>query len=147
LQYAQEYLDENGIKNVTLQQAKEIRNARRPPQVDLVYSIIVVTTQPTPVIEFILGAWLKALNPGGLAVLSGSDLSFELPLFLRDYMSDQGESLEMEMHVLPQRRLFEIVAQEGCRPLEVIEDNCTGMRSGSCRTPFWCRNCRFFLFV
>ncbi len=130
LQYAQEYLDENGIKNVTLQQAKEIRTLADLPKVDLVYSIIVLQHNPTPVIEFILGAWLKALNPGGLAYFQVPTYRLNYHFSLRDYMSDQGERLEMEMHVLPQRRLFEIVAQEGCRPLEVIEDNCTGMRSG-----------------
>ena len=34
----------------------------------------------------------------------------------------------MEMHVLPQRVIFEIAAQEGGQVIEVLEDGFTGLR-------------------
>jgi hypothetical protein len=35
----------------------------------------------------------------------------------------------MEMHVFPQRELFELIKEQGCRVVEVREDNYVGSRN------------------
>jgi hypothetical protein len=42
----------------------------------------------------------------------------------------------MEMHVLPQNRIFEIVRAGGGRVLEVIEDGWAGYRGGEVSNTF-----------
>jgi hypothetical protein len=37
--------------------------------------------------------------------------------------------MEMEMHVFSQRELFEIIREQGCRMVEVREDNLVGSRN------------------
>lgn len=130
LQYAGDYLSETCTQNVTLQPVTEIRMLADFPKVDLIYSVIVLQHNPPPVIEFVLRAWFQALNPGGVAYFQVPTYRLNYHFSLSDYLNDEGERLDMEMHVLPQRRIFEILAQEGGRVIEVIEDNCTGLRSG-----------------
>ena len=58
--------------------------------------------------------------------------SFSLDAYLRD---DLGKG-EMEMHVLPQRRILAMAAAHGLELLEVIEDPWTGMRPGEVSNTF-----------
>ena len=45
---------------------------------------------------------------------------------LQKYLSNDATGSAMEMHVLPQHKIFEIIREEGGRVFEVIEDGWTG---------------------
>jgi SAM-dependent methyltransferase len=98
------------------------------PGVDLIYSRIVLQHNPPPVIELILLKLLRTLNPGGVAI-------FQLPTFIpgysfrvQDYLGvlKAGAKQGMEMHMLPQCRVFELIAQTGCLPCDVFADESAG---------------------
>ena len=69
---------------------------------------------------------------------------FQLLTYSQGYSFDAEEYLhtaharigQVEMHAVPQRRVFEIVAQAGCRVLEVLDDAWTGYRCGELSNTF-----------
>jgi SAM-dependent methyltransferase len=95
------------------------------PACDVLYSRIVLQHNPPPLMRALIGALLLSLKPGGLAV-------FQLPVFAQNYSFDadawlrSGDSLDMEMHCLPQPEVFAAIAAAGCEPVEVREDDSTG---------------------
>ena len=98
------------------------------PQADMVYSAIVLQHNPPPVIALTLARLLRCLKPGGVAV-------FQLPTHIpgyrfvvADYLQAlrDGQHQGMEMHMLPQARVFEIIDAAGCQPCEVFSDEAAG---------------------
>jgi len=99
------------------------------PQVDVIYSIIVLQHNPPPVIDRILGTFARILKPGGIAY-------FQVPTYVQGYSFDLGEYLEskvgtpsMEMHVYPQDRVFRRFAEYNAVPVAVVEDDATAMHA------------------
>lgn len=93
---------------------------------DLFYSVIVLQHNPPPIIHQLLDISLSKLNPGGYAC-------FQLPCFLYDYefetgryLADEDRAATMEMHALPQRHVFELLARHGLQPIEVLPDDRIG---------------------
>jgi SAM-dependent methyltransferase len=128
LRPAKEYLDRQGITNVSFTLISQVQDIEKLPPVDLIYSVIVLQHNPPPVIELILRQFMKSLNPGGVAY-------FQLPTYLmgysfsqENYLSEHGARREMEMHYFPQKKVFEIIRQEGGKLIEVMEDAWTGGR-------------------
>ena len=131
--------DWSGVSNVTLRHVRTVDEMVNLERVDLVYSLIVLQHNPPPVIRLIVRAFLKALNPGGVAYL-------QVPTYRVGYRSSPGEYLEneakkhvmMEMHVLPQRVIF-TAREESCELVEVLEDGSTGLRFGKVSKTFLIR--------
>jgi SAM-dependent methyltransferase len=127
LQEAESYLAGAGISNVTLHHIKQVQDISNLPKVDLVYSILVLQHSPPPMISFIVKEFLKALNPGGIALFQVPTYRLGYRFSLSEYLSSQAGRREVEMHVLPQAKIFDLVRQEGGKLIEVIEDGCTGL--------------------
>ncbi len=98
------------------------------PQADMVHSAIVLQHNPPPMIALTLARLLRCLKPGGVAV-------FQLPTHIPGYRFVVAEYLQalragqhqgMEMHMLPQARVFEIIDAAGCQPCEVFSDTAAG---------------------
>ena len=92
---------------------------------DVFYSRIVFQHNPPPLIDALVRAALRSLRPGGIAI-------FQVPTYAVGYSFDidewlqSPESLEMEMHCLPQPHIFQAIAEAKCLALEVREDGSTG---------------------
>jgi SAM-dependent methyltransferase len=127
LKAADEYLKGIGVRNIELKHVSRVKDIEKLPKVDLVYSVIVLQHNPPPLISLMIREFIRALNPGGLAY-------FQLPTYRKGYSFSATDYLkgalsqEIEMHVLPQKKVFEIVQQEKGRVVEVIEDSWTGGR-------------------
>jgi SAM-dependent methyltransferase len=126
LEIAQNRLHEEGINNVMLRHINELNDMIDLPKVDVLYTIIVLQHNPPPVIRFLISQLLKALKPNGIAF-------FQVPTYRTNYMFSLGEYLstnatqnEMEMHVLPQKNIFEVLEEENCSLIEVINDSYSG---------------------
>jgi 2-polyprenyl-3-methyl-5-hydroxy-6-metoxy-1,4-benzoquinol methylase len=137
---AAHHLTRSGVTNVTLHHVRTVDEMVNLERADLVYSLIVLQHNPPPVIRLIVRAFLKALNPGGVAY-------FQVPTYRDGYRFSPGEYLEneakkhviMEMHVLPQRVIFQTAREEGCELVEVLEDGSTGLRFGEVSNTFLIR--------
>jgi hypothetical protein len=126
------------LRNIEFAQITHPRDAARLPRVDAVYTVIVLQHNPPPVIRFLLNGLLQALAPGGVAFFQlltyQQGYSFDARDYLRAVARQAGG--QMEMHALPQSRVFEIVAQQDCRVLEVLDDPFTGYRRGALSNTF-----------
>lgn len=101
-------------------QLQQIADIDALPQVDLLYSLIVLQHNPPPVIAALLRRLLRRVRPGGVVYL-------QLPTYRDGYGYDVAGDLNapgghMEMHVLPQPVLFHILREAGFTLLEVAED-------------------------
>ena len=67
------------------------------------------------------------MNSGGIAFFQVPTYRIEYSFSLEDYLKDQTKRHEIEMHVLPQAKIFDIIRQEGGRIIEVLEDDSTGL--------------------
>ena len=136
LQYAQEYLNEQGLHNVAVHHLQYVHDLHTLPQTDVVYSIIVLQHNPPPIIAIILNALLRSLKPGGVAFIQVPTYQLGYSFSLQAYLSTAATQQNLEMHVLPQREVFEIVRQAGANVLEVLEDNWTGFGYNSISNTF-----------
>ena len=128
LQIAEKYLNSKNIQNVVLHQIRKIREIERFPKVDLIYSVIVLQHNPPPIINFIIRQFIRALNPNGIALFQVPTYRLGYKFLLQEYSSSDATIRELEMHVLPQSKIFEVIRQEGGKLIEIIEDGCTGLR-------------------
>jgi trans-aconitate methyltransferase len=101
-------------------QIKSIHDLNSLPEVDFVYSIIVLQHNPPPVIEYILSRLLRCLTPGGVAL-------FQVPTYLPNYTFSIKQYLNqvnpgMEMHAIPQATIYKVISEEGCIPVYVTTD-------------------------
>lgn len=138
LALARESLAEAGIRNVQTILLRRILDVTELPGVDLVHSIIVLQHNPPPVMAFLLAHLLRILKPGGVAYFQVPTYRAGYAFSSRDYLA-LADAQDMEMHVLPQPLVFAIVAGEGCRVLEVLEDHWTGCLPGDRSNTFLVR--------
>ena len=111
---------------VTFHRVADLSSLDYLPEVNIVFSVIVLQTNPPPIIALILDKLLARLRRGGVAY-------FQVPTFCRGYSFRLDEYLEervdvprMETHVLPQRIVFELLAKSGCGVVETQPDNMLG---------------------
>lgn len=113
-----------GLRNVELHLCADSLLQPLEP-CDVFYSRIVFQHNPPPLMATLVRSALDALTPGGIAI-------FQLPVHATGYTFDlnawlaAGPADDMEMHCLPQSVVFRIVAEAGCLPLEVREEDSTG---------------------
>ena len=127
LDLAQLYLDSERVKNVTLCHIDKLDDMLKFPKVDVIYTILVLQHNPPPLIKKIVEFLLISLNPGGIAY-------FQVPTYrkgyrfnLNDYMQNETKKQEMELHVLPQHIIFDVVDNNNCKVIEVLEENLSGL--------------------
>jgi SAM-dependent methyltransferase len=130
LALARKLAEQAGIAGIEWLQLPTIDSLELLPEADLIYSVIVLQHNPPPVIERILTRFARILRPGGVAFFQVPTYRADYEFRLQDYMRDQVGRKEMEMHVYPQERIFNIFAEHGVHPVSVIEDGATGFRSG-----------------
>ncbi len=120
----------DGVRAVEWMHVASLDSLANLPEVDFIYSVIVLQHNPPPVIERILSAFARILRPGGIAYFQLPTYRADYEFRLADYVRAQLGKKEMEMHAFPQQRVFEIFAEAGAIPLQVIEDGATGLRHG-----------------
>lgn len=117
--------------NVSFELYRSMEDYCRMPKADVVYSIIVLQHNVPPVIEYILQKMLNSLKIGGVAL-------FQVPTYREAYefkaeaYINGSQHDKMEMHILPQKKIFEIVHASGCIPMEVYQDWLSGQDDFSC---------------
>ncbi|MCM1242598.1 MAG: class I SAM-dependent methyltransferase [Roseburia sp.] len=110
--------------NVTFRLIAKVDEYGKLSKTDVAYSYLVLQHNCPPIIEYMIDAMLKMLNEGGIAI-------FQVPTYERGYQFHydeymQSEKKGMEMHLLPQQKIFEIAYRNQCIPLEVYLDDSTG---------------------
>jgi 2-polyprenyl-3-methyl-5-hydroxy-6-metoxy-1,4-benzoquinol methylase len=115
--------NKTNIQYMLLQAPSDIQ---RIPPIDFFFSTIVLQHNPPPVIYYFLSEIFSKVRSGGGAVL------FQVPTSTPGYSFKAAEYLatpppELEMHCLPMRAVFSLLARNGITPVEVMMDDSTGM--------------------
>lgn len=128
LSIASKYMKETGSENVQLNQLIEVKDIEKLQQVDFIYSAIVLQHNPPPIINFIIKQFLDSLNEGGVAFFQVPTYRNGYRFSVKEYLNgiSQNGTEKIEMHLLPQKQVFEIIREMGCKLLEVIEDDWAG---------------------
>ena len=93
---------------------------------DVVFSVLVLQHNPPPVILQNLDTCLSKLNPGGVIYIQIPCHLYDYAFSVPSYLAGEGRKEEMEIHAVPQRDIFALLARHGCVPLEVTPDDRTG---------------------
>lgn len=136
MQSAENYLKQQSVANVAFRQVHRIADVQVLPKVDVVYSIIVLQHNPPPVIRLLIREFLRALNPGGVAFFQVLTYRAGYRFSVKEYIQEKPAQRGIEMHVLPQRAVFQIAREEGVDVLEVVEDGYTGFPYGEVSSSF-----------
>lgn len=118
-------------KNVSFCLYRGIEDYTELPKTDVIYSIMVLQHNIPSVIEYMLSAMLRSLKEGGTAY-------FQVPAYKEAYEFRFDEYIKdlcvgkMEMHLLTQKRIFEIAYENGCIPMEVWQDDLCARDNFSC---------------
>ena len=90
---------------------------------DAWYSRIVLQHNPPTLISRWLREGLGGLSEGGIAVFQVPTYAVNYSFAPESYLRDMGEEAEIEMHCIPQGEVLKIIADTGCRLMELREDN------------------------
>jgi 2-polyprenyl-3-methyl-5-hydroxy-6-metoxy-1,4-benzoquinol methylase len=125
LELCKNYLESEGVSNVTTALLKSPDDLANLGKIDFLYSIIVLQHNPPPVQKIILERCLSNLAPGGgclfqtPAAIPGYSFNAEAALAQRDHV--------MDMHCLPRHSVLKILQDGGMRLLDVTVDHWTGI--------------------
>lgn len=128
LKQASLYMHDCGRTNVKCVRIQNIADIAGPADVDAVFCVIVLQHNPPPTMVAILERLLARLRAGGVAYFQVPTHAADYAFRLDDYMAHGLGSGHIEMHYLPQRRIFQIARDCGCDVLEVREDDWVGRR-------------------
>lgn len=136
LRLAREHQKENNIPNVDFRKLSSFQQLKEFPTTDFLFSIIVLQHNPPPIIAYLIKELLSKLNPSGFAL-------FQVPTYLdnysfnvKDYLNSSPAADTLEMHVIPQKVIFELAEEANCRVIEVIEDSYIGKPKGGISNTF-----------
>ena len=129
LELARNALTASARKVVEFRKLESIKSFDLLPNFDVFYSVIVLQHNPPPVIGILLKKILSKLRDGGIAYFQVPTSALGYRFDSRTYLKEFMDNTNMEMHVFPQRELFQIIKEQGCRVMEVREDNLVGSRN------------------
>ena len=126
LRVAEDHLRDAGIANVEFLPLDSIDDVARLGRFDALYSRIVLQHNPPPVMLRLLADLLAQLQPGGVAFFQVPTYKAGYRFCIDEYLAHQNLT-DMEMHYLPQAALLALIAERGCRILEIREDDAIGL--------------------
>ncbi len=120
------------IQNATFTSIASVADIDHLGNFDLVVSRLVLQHNPPPIMAAIYRKLLSSLRRGGVAVVQMPTFIAGQRFVVAEYLD--GENVQMEMNALPQNEIFKIIADEGCRPIEVRECTHLGVFDGLSHT-------------
>jgi 2-polyprenyl-3-methyl-5-hydroxy-6-metoxy-1,4-benzoquinol methylase len=125
LRLCEQMLRQRGKTNVQYMLLQAPEDIRGIPPIDFFFSMIVLQHNPPPVIYYFLSEIFSKIRPGGSVL-------FQVPTHTLGYSFDTAKYLAspppaLEMHCLPMREVFALLAKHRLTPVEVMMDNLTGM--------------------
>lgn len=123
---ARERLQRDGIDNVEfiLLDTPEVLNRLRG--FDVFFSLIVLQHNPPPIIYQVLDKTFEGLASGGTAFFQVPTYSLGYNFSFQDYYDGQYNRTEMELHFVPQQKIFELFHRHNIQTIEVRQDHCIG---------------------
>ena len=124
LRVAQDHL--KGWGNVKFRHIETIDQLSDVGHFDVLFSRIVLQHNPPPVMAHLMRHLLEQLNPGGVAYFQVPTYKAGYRFCVEEYLC-QKNTTHMEMHFFPQIALFDLLAKQKCRVMEIREDDSIGI--------------------
>ncbi|WGM32289.1 class I SAM-dependent methyltransferase [Brevundimonas sp. NIBR11] len=124
LRLCTEYMQEEGVTNVTTVHISGLAELEALPEIDFFYSIIVLQHNSPPIQKAILRTLLSKIRPGG-------GVLFQIPTdipgyhFSADVYLNSAEP-EMEMHALPKPVVLQLLSEAGLVLSDIAPDGFIG---------------------
>lgn len=125
LKLAEERAAQLGIDNIEFHLCTQETFTDGLQSCDFFFSCIVFQHNPPPLICKLITMALDCLKTDGIAVFQVPTYGFNYRFNIDEYLARPGGA-EMEMHVIPQSKVFDLVAAANCQLLEVREDGAIG---------------------
>lgn len=124
LRLCAEYMEEEGVTNVTTVQIDSLAALEALPEIDFFFSIIVLQHNSPPIQNEMLRIILSKIRPGG-------GVLFQIPTDIPGYRFSADDYLasvapEMEMHALPKPVVLRLIGDAGLRVSDVTPDGFIG---------------------
>lgn len=126
LRVAEDHLRAQGIGNVQFRHLGLIDEVAGLGEFDVLYSRIVLQHNAPPVTARLLRDLLAQLRPGGIAFVQVPTYRAGYRFRIDEYLG-QENATHMEMHYFPQAALLDLISRQGCRVLEIREDDAIGL--------------------
>lgn len=126
LHVAEEYVRSQQLTNVDFRHLDGIDGVAELGEFDLLYTRIVLQHNPPPVMLRLLSDLLSRLRIDGLAYIQLPTYKAGYRFRIDEYLQQKNVT-DMEMHYLPQTALFGLLSRQGCRILEIREDDAIGI--------------------
>lgn len=123
LEIADAYMKSQGVKNVELVRVSSFQDINLLPDYDFLYSKIVLQHNPPPIIFEILKILLKKAKNNGIGILQIPTYAKNYSFVADNYIETMNDNIKMEMHVLPQKVIFEQLRKNDCEIVEVVRDH------------------------
>ena len=101
-------------------QLRRIEDLSTLPKAQAFFSFLVLQHNPPPIIEAVLDQIFGRLESGGIAYFHLPTYMSEYGFDTRSYLAERSDKLDMEMHALPQARVFEVASRHGMQTFEVL---------------------------
>jgi SAM-dependent methyltransferase len=95
------------------------------PKCDFFYSVIVLQHNPPPVAVFCLDQLLGLVKPGGAALFQVPTHTPGYCFEMSRYLDTSGDDEIMEMHCIPMRKVYSLLARHGFTVMETLADDWT----------------------
>lgn len=123
LALAREYCESEGVRNAGWTQIRSIFDVAKLPAFNALYTKIVLQHNPPPIIYRILDLLLSKIEKGGYAVFQVPTYKNQYVFRVSEYLSKMHTFKALEMHVLPQKAVFELLHRHGFLTIEVMRDH------------------------
>jgi SAM-dependent methyltransferase len=126
LNFTKEYVDlneNNNIEYIKISNQKDISNL---PNVDLIYSVLVLQHNPPPISSVIIEQFCKCLNPKGIAIFQIPTHNPYYKFIEKEYLENIKSACDVDMHMLSQEQICKTVFDNNCRIIEIKKDYWTG---------------------
>ena len=123
---ARQHLKKSNVNNVDFVQVHNRKALSQLRDIDLFFSLIVLQHNPPPIILDVLDHAFGGLNKGGVAFFQVPTYATAYRFKAKDYLAQISSIRDMEMHFVPQSKIFSLAIAHGLEPLETRQDHCIG---------------------
>lgn len=126
LNFAKEYINLDSTNNIDYIKISNKKNISDLPNVDLIYSVLVLQHNPPLISSLIIEQFCKCLNPKGVAIFQIPTHNPYYKFIEKEYFDNLKSATDVDMHVLDQKQVCDIIFKNNCKIIEIKKDYWTG---------------------
>jgi 2-polyprenyl-3-methyl-5-hydroxy-6-metoxy-1,4-benzoquinol methylase len=126
LNFAKEYISLDKTNNIDYIKISNENDIGNLPNVDLIYSVLVLQHNPPPISSIIIEQFCKCINPNGIAIFQVPTYNPYYKFVEKEYLDKLKSAVDVDMHILDQKQVCETIFKNNCKIIEIKKDYWTG---------------------